>query len=231
MLSFRPPKHVISIPAPARGANEKMMFPFRLHPNFNSGRMWPNSGPYFNSAPRGGERPPAVGIGTISDFNSRPREGANRRRMICPSKAVFQFPPREGRTDGRTVQLPLIAISIPAPARGEQTAGKKQAVGKYFNSAPRGGERRETGRKRNMSHFNSAPAGANRRAVAFIGNSPFQFRPPRGANFPILTRCQKLVYFNSRPARGEQMYAAYLVRKRISIPPPRGRTRCGRCGG
>ena len=55
-----------------------------------------------------------------SDFNSRPREGANGRFIISPRPpSLFQFPPPRGGERGLLCVPELIClISIPAPARG-----------------------------------------------------------------------------------------------------------------
>ena len=139
--------------------------------------------------PRGGERTPAVGIGTISDFNSRPREGANRPQDDLPVKGGISIPaPARGRTDGRTVQLPLIAISIPAPARGRTYSAGRYPPAAYFNSRPREGANSGRWMVWNIVLMISIPAPARGRTCrdkAYRAKKEgFQFPPPRGGERP-----------------------------------------------
>ena len=135
------------------------------------GRMWPNSGPYFNS---------------------RPREGANALPPWALAPFLISIPaPARGRTDGRTVQLPLIAISIPAPARGRTYSAGRYPPAAYFNSRPREGAN------------NVYPAGISCAVV-------FQFPPPRGGERTSNPPISRPSYFNSRPREGANISKAAM---------------------
>ena len=62
----------------------------------------------------------------LSNFNSRPREGAN----FIPKRSIsaafyFNSRPREGANQETRLSWCVLSISIPAPARGRTKAVKK----------------------------------------------------------------------------------------------------------
>ena len=126
----------------------------------------------FNSRPREGanrfyrhlQRRPG-------DFNSRPREGANRASCHCLYfTLLFQFtPPRGGKPDHAGRDKILQDISIHAPARGQTPPlGPLPADPLFQFTPPRGGKPSQPSRFRQPQIF--------------------QFTPPRGGkpqNFTI----------------------------------------------
>ena len=119
----------ISIPAPARGRTAL------IDPNHNGdGFQFP--------PPRGGEQKPPDWWGVSLNFNSRPREGANRSegRSGWP-RSYFNSRPREGANDFQLPAQAVQVISIPAPARGRTTYFGALILPETFQfPPPRGGE-------------------------------------------------------------------------------------------
>ena len=99
-----------------------------------------------------------------ADFNSRPREGANRKKLE---------------------NLEFLVISIPAPARGRTSSHLANCETEDFNSRPReGANRSRLGVGSPSGDFNSRPReGANMfSALPLLLCSNFNSRPREGAN-------------------------------------------------
>ena len=110
-----------------------------------------------------------------SDFNSRPREGANvlkeygnhvqilfqftpprggklNSHMVEMPYGIFQFTPPRGGKPGRSGGETVCFISIHAPARGQTLTHRMKALYLlYFNSRPREGANRGADQYRGMS--------------------------------------------------------------------------------
>ena len=118
-------------------------------------------------------------------FNSRPREGANRKMEKATfHDHLFQFPPPRGGEPTDDAFRVLRAISIPAPARGRTI----QVIGGivhhiHFNSRPREGANTFTVVFAGAFHQISIPAPARGRTQCMDRRKAiglFQFPPPRG---------------------------------------------------
>ena len=178
--------------------------------------------------PRGGEQATPCAGPRRADFNSRPREGANRPR------------PARGRGE---------PISIPAPARGRTWQPLRACLTVIdFNSRPREGA--------NLGAFTlllplsrfqfPPPRGGERKKSTGVNRwNVFQFPPPRGGERIVLAYVQRLYSFQFPPPRGgerqEKLNSPSQLPisipavdapdvAKISIPAPaRGRT-SGSCG-
>ena len=139
-------------------------------------------------------------------FNSRPREGANIRRIRPSWNQQISIPaPARGRTLPRLsagfdlhISIPAPArgrtrhsqkirpknrISIPAPARGRTPETRQSFAGRYFNSRPREGANLSPTCGRPIWILISIPAPARGRTERADKNkiiTQFQFPPPRG---------------------------------------------------
>ena len=133
--------------------------------------------------PRGGRRPVRLHEIRGRHFNSRPREGGDRRRHLY----------RHHRQ-----------ISIRAPARGATISASASFRVALFQFAPPRGGRRGLYRTPNVSgHFNSRPReGGDTGRGDERGLDLFQFAPPRGGRQAPRDRGHEQVHFNSRPREG-----------------------------
>ena len=165
----------ISIPAPARG---------RTYCPATNRHGWRISipAPVRGRTSAAGQRP-----GCWPNFNSRPREGANRKLRCRFDATTISIPaPARGRTAWQRL-LPLqVTISIPAPARGRTSrCCRAFPIGWDFNSRPREGANDFPNDKAAISiDFNSRPReGANRSSrPAICETEDFNSRPREGAN-------------------------------------------------
>ena len=232
----------ISIPAPVRGrtrgragptAGQPISIPAPARGRTSHGDIGNGSGGNFNSRPReGANRRCESRPGLLSDFNSRPREGANRgrglesdsrecdfnsrpreganpaRRMICPSKAVFQFPPPRGGEPWTLCTRAQASNFNSRPREGANIINDfLHHVCVFQFPPPRGGEPR-MGHEIQHSSSISIPAPARGRTCNYLQhfqNPYFNSRPREGANSqarPVLPGSHN---FNSRPREGANL--------------------------
>ena len=148
----------ISIPAPARGRTKTPRLRlntggtiFQFPPPRGGERIsvwWCYSSRKFQfPPPRGGEPllPPSP-IRRPANFNSRPREGANKRkRKPRPCCLNFNSRPREGaNTYLRGVTMADKKFQFPPPRGGERGIHPLDVLLANFNSRPREGANPET---------------------------------------------------------------------------------------
>ena len=144
----------------------------------------------------------------FSNFNSRPREGANDRVKLSPVDHL---------------------ISIPAPARGRTFYSLHVHTPGYFNSRPREGAnvRRELALDDVEISIPAPARGRTEEMEKMVEACEFQFPPPRGGEpHPECHAGNQRIYFNSRPREGaNDNILDYFQTRLISIPAPaRGRT-------
>ena len=186
----------ISIPAPARGRTACR-------------RCRRSARPISIPAPARGRTSARLSPCALTDFNSRPREGANAQTHRAGLFILFQFPPPRG---------------------GEPKPANTDPPPEYFNSRPREGANPGQAVPLYQGGLISIPAPARGRTFAPVNvnqDAVFQFPPPRGGEprqpFPRTT-CG--LYFNSRPREGANVHICAVCQLHfISIPAPaRGRT-------
>ena len=172
--------------------------------------------------PRGGELHRRRRMLPLSNFNSRPREGANVIPSYVSCNLVISIPaPARGRTPSPGCSAPRAPISIPAPARGRTSnQSKTKAVGLYFNSRPREGANVLVAIIiAYLVKFQFPPPRGGelrQQQSTHPGPTKFNSRPREGANLPVPWFLPSAVHFNSRPREGAnsktaQNRAVYLV--------------------
>ena len=171
----------VSIHAPVKGATAGLMADRKLGDKFQF------------TPPRRGRRATVSVASTCPSFNSRPREGGDRRRNLRPHRARSRFNsrPREGGDDDGFHAAALgIDVSIHAPAKGgDMDAGRGRGRDQCFNSRPReGGDLRHC---RNTRWISSVSIHA----------------PAKGATSAQRNhRCQRTVSIHA-PAKGATVFA------------------------
>ena len=171
-------------------------------------------------------------IQALTDFNSRPREGANSFVPARPFPGCkFQFPPPRGGELLPAKRRLEAANFNSRPREGANHGSIPWNIHRnYFNSRPReGANGRRTLLNTRRHNFNSRPReGANGEWLGDSGQAEiFQFPPPRGGERLFYSSEIFSSYFNSRPREGANLrwWQRCSWPCQISIPAPaRGRT-------
>ena len=211
--------HLISIPAPPRGATRQVLHRARaIH--FNSRPSARGDGARrrvvalvllisIHAPPRGATEPSALDSLRRVHFNSRPSaRGDGEDDFGAYAFKLFQFtPPREGRHRLHCIVYSFFPFQFTPPREGRRTSALQAPIATYFNSRPSA-----RGDLRMFSWFTPSPISIH--------------APPRGATSPACACSTAARYFNSRPsARGNSFSRYFFIARTISIPaPPRGAT-------
>ena len=162
----------------------------------------------FNSRPREG----ANYLGEARDiertnFNSRPREGANKGSPLTSFyQRAFQFtPPRGGKPGFTDLFTTVEFISIHAPARGQTLKDDTAALyGKFQFTPPRGGKRAAGAAVQTCSYFNSRPREGANQGIRRVRDPYRQISihaPARGQTSSP-SHCPQNILFQFTPPRG-----------------------------
>ncbi len=184
--------HLISIPAPPRGATEQSILlpqarrvfqfpPLREGRPGNGNRLLPPE-ISIHAPPRGATDSEERNHGLVQISIRAPPRGATFPEPVTAFLTVFQFPPlREGRQRGGASTIPACYFNSRPSARGDSSGCSRSPASPYFNSRPsaRGDALRPIDTLTVSISIPASPRGATDAAARSACSYAFQFPPLR----------------------------------------------------